>query len=39
MEDIMPEQKDKEKIIIIGSGPAGYTAAIYESRSPSRALT
>ena len=29
----MPEQKDKEKIIIIGSGPAGYTAAIYAARA------
>ena len=29
----MPEQKDKEKIIIIGAGPAGYTAAIYAARA------
>ena len=29
----MPEQKDKEKIIIVGAGPAGYTAAIYAARA------
>lgn len=29
----MSEQNNAEKVIIIGSGPAGYTAAIYTSRA------
>ena len=29
----MSEQKTKHDIIVIGAGPAGYTAGIYSSRA------